>query len=210
MKEDPSAIGQGYLTATRYITMLTIPMGVGLALIARPLIVVIFTEKWIAAVPVVVAIAVYSAIRTIYSDGGAFKAIGRPDLTSKLHVVSLLLLIPVLSWVTITYESLVVVAWTQTILVSIICIFRLIVTSRVLNVRLSDIFKIILPTLVGSGCMFIAVWSVLQWIPADLPALQLLAAVSTGVLVYGGVMWWLQYETIQHVRLTLRTALSGD
>lgn len=208
LKDDPAAIGRGFLVATRYVTMLTLPMGIGMALVSRPLVLIIFTEKWADAIPVVAAIAIYSAIRSIYADGGAFKALGKPEMTTKLHIASLFILAPILWWVTVQFNSLAIIAWTQVVMVSIIGLFRLIVTCHVLQIRLADVFHVIQPALIGSGFMFVAVWLVLFLIPADMLMWQLIAAVPVGLLVYGSTMWWLQRDLMQQAGLTVRAALS--
>ena len=205
--KDPAAIGRGYLMALRYVTMVILPMAVGLALVARPLVLLAFSEKWAEAIPIVTAIAIYSAIRSIASDGGTFKALGKPNVTTKLHVITLLCVVPVLWWVTVQFNSLVIIAWTQVLMVTFIGMLRLVVTSRVLKVPLADIFRMLQPGLLGSGIMFVVVWLVLRSIPADMWIVQILTAVSIGVVVYGIVMWWLQRDVMQQASVTLRTAL---
>ncbi|MFQ5617011.1 MAG: lipopolysaccharide biosynthesis protein, partial [Anaerolineales bacterium] len=56
MRDDPSALRKGFLITLRYVSVVTIPLGVGLALVAEPFVITILTDKWLEAIPVMQAI----------------------------------------------------------------------------------------------------------------------------------------------------------
>jgi len=154
MREDRSDLGRGFLTTLRYLGMLTVPMAVGLALVADPLVRTLFGEKWLEAIPVTTAIAVYTLIRSLYfSAGDVFKAQGRPEIVTRLHLLNLVVLVPALWWAAVRFESVVAVAWMQVAVVTVVGAVRMVVAARLLNLRLGQFGRILAPVLAGSALM---------------------------------------------------------
>lgn len=64
---------------TRYVAFITVPLSLGMMLVARPLILVIFGSKWEEAIPVLQAISIYSLMLSLaYNAGDVYKARRRP------------------------------------------------------------------------------------------------------------------------------------
>lgn len=209
MRDNPKALGRGFLLAMHYITMLTIPVGLGLALVAKPFVLTIFTEKWIEAIPVMSAISIYTLVRSLYFNiGGVYKAQGRPDLITKLHILQGIIFIPILWWVTVSYGDLVIIAWMQVISAITFGVVRLVIASRMLNIPLNTIMETLRPAVISGVLMTLAVSGTLQILVAASPAAQLIVSVVIGALVYGGVFWWLQRDMVISSFHTLRTVLA--
>jgi lipopolysaccharide exporter len=82
---DEHAVGEATLTVLRYQALCVAPAAAALSVLATPLVVVLFSEKWIDAGPVLSAVAVLSGIAcTFFPLGDALKAIGR-----QWHMVAL-------------------------------------------------------------------------------------------------------------------------
>lgn len=91
------AVGEAYLVALRWVSLLTVPAAVGLALTAEPLVVNLFGEAWRPAVPILQAIAVYAGLRSLGTHAGdVLKATGRSGLLAALGVLKAALLVPAL------------------------------------------------------------------------------------------------------------------
>lgn len=150
MREETHDFGVGFLTAMRYMSMLTIPMAVGLALVADPLVRTFFGDRWADAIPILSAISIYTLVRSLYfSAGDVFKAQGRPEIISRLHIFNLILLVPALYWAAVYTQNLVIFAWTQVAVVLVVGVVRLWVAARLLNIRpvqyITTLRPIILP-----------------------------------------------------------------
>jgi lipopolysaccharide exporter len=90
-------IRDAYLTSLRYTSLLTVPMAVGLAVLARPLVRTLFGAPWDPAVPLLQALALYLGLRSLSIPAGdVFKAIGRPGLLAGISLIKAAVLLPVL------------------------------------------------------------------------------------------------------------------
>jgi lipopolysaccharide exporter len=75
---DERAVGGATLTVLRYQALCVAPAAAALAVLASPLVVVLFSDKWSEAGPVLSAVAVLSGVAcTFFPLGDALKAIGR-------------------------------------------------------------------------------------------------------------------------------------
>jgi lipopolysaccharide exporter len=75
---DAPAVGGATLTVLRYQALCVAPAAAALCVLASPLVVVLFSEKWQGAGPVLSAVAVLSGIAcTFFPLGDAMKAIGK-------------------------------------------------------------------------------------------------------------------------------------
>ena len=78
LNQDPERANSGLVQAVQAIVMVTLPAGVGLALVAEPLTVVMLGEKWADAAPVLVLLALAGSVRIVSSASGSFMiALGR-------------------------------------------------------------------------------------------------------------------------------------
>jgi len=84
-----------YLTALRYSSLLTVPAAVALALLAEPIVLVLFGPQWTAAAPVLRALAVAAGLRSMGTQAGdVLKAAGRPGVLAALGALRAVLLLP--------------------------------------------------------------------------------------------------------------------
>ena len=80
LRDDPEALRRSFLKTMRFVSLVTVPIGIGIALTAEPFILVAFGEKWRDAIPVVPAIATYTLLRSLtFNIGDVYKAQGRPS-----------------------------------------------------------------------------------------------------------------------------------
>ncbi len=209
IRDDMAALSQGFLVTMRYMSMITVPVAFGLAAVSRPLVLTFFTDKWAEAIPVLSAIALYTLIRSItFNIGDVYKAQGRPDILTKLSLVTAVLLTPSLWWAAVVVRSITAVAWMQVVVALITGAITLVVAARMLNTPLQVLFKTFLPSVIAGGVMAVVVRGLVDQLAALAPIWQLLAGVAAGALVYGGIMWFWQREVILQAVVSLRTAFS--
>lgn len=92
-------LGTGYLEAVRWVSLLVLPAGAGLVLLAEPLVFTLFGDQWGPSVPILRALALYTVFRALRSPAGdVLKAAGRPGLLAALGVAKAALLVPALAW----------------------------------------------------------------------------------------------------------------
>lgn len=208
MRNDLTTLNRGFLTTMQYITVVTIPVGLGLALVAKPFVLTFFSEKWIEAIPVISAISIYILSDSLfYNVGDVFNAQGRPDLPKKLTLMRLIIFVPILWWAITTYNTLTTIAWIQAAFAFAIAILYLFVTSRILNIPFKAIMATLRPAAISGTLMVPVVLGVLHLFADTLPLIQLIVSITAGALAYCGTLWWLQREVIVGASHTLYAAL---
>jgi O-antigen/teichoic acid export membrane protein len=192
----------------RYISLMTIPMALGLALVARPLILTVFGEKWAEAIPVTSAIALYTLFRSFYFNAGdLLKAQGRPAVITRLHIFNLIVLVPALWFAVTRFGTINAVAWMQVAVVFTVGTIRLFVATRMLKIPFFNMIKVFIPALTCSAFMAVAVIASLYLTNSSTPLVQLIVSITVGALTYLGATYLLHKEMVLTASRTLRAAL---
>lgn len=90
-------LGELYLSALRYVSLLAVPGSVGLALLAEPLVLTLFGAEWRPSVPILQVLAAYTGLRALGSCAGdVLKATGRPHLLAAVGAFRAVALVPLL------------------------------------------------------------------------------------------------------------------
>ncbi|MBN8657122.1 MAG: lipopolysaccharide biosynthesis protein [Anaerolineae bacterium] len=204
-----SGMARAFFLATRYISILTIPMGIGLALVAQPFIVVFFGEKWLDAVPVVQGIAVYATILSIvHNISSVYWAEGRPQILTWIGLTRLAILFPALFWAVTMTGSIVVVGWVQAVVALISALINIMVASRLIKLPIIEIARALRPAILAgtvmAGCVFGITWFLNTVVPAWL---LLVISVSVGGVTYLGVLWFVEREIVDSAKDKLLSAI---
>ena len=208
MRDVPGSLRKGFAQTTRYISLVTIPLGVGLALVAQPFVLTVFSEKWIEAVPVVRAIAIYAMFLSLaYNAGSVYKAEGRPQVLTWLGLIRLAVLLPGLYWATASAQSIVMVGWVQAVVAFLGGLLNLVIAGRLLDLSPADLFAALRPALVAVFFLALAVLPVLFATQSAAAWVQLFVASLAGFLAYSLALWFLQPEVVQAILRQVRSAL---
>lgn len=209
MRDNPEALTLGFLTTMRYVALVTIPLGLGLALVAEPFVLTLFGEKWVEAIPVTRAISIYAMLFSLsYNAGDVYKAQGRPEVLTKLAPVRAVILFAGFWYAITQVGTIAAMGWAHAFAALIAGTVNLVVAARMLDLPIRKIVEALTPSVVAGALMTVAVAASLVLV-ADAPALvQLLISVSVGALAYGAALWWLQRDLLLGARVTLRSALN--
>ncbi len=208
MRNNPAGVAQGFLATMRYVTMITVPMALGLMLVADSLVLTIYGSKWIDAVPAMRAIAVYTLLLSLsFNVGSVYKAQGRPQVLTRLALLRFVILMPALWWAVSGPGTLAAVGWVQAAVAFGHVSLSLLVAVRLLRTPFARIVEALRPAVIAGGLMALAVLST-QLVFEGMPALtDLIVSACTGVLVYSGVLWLLHRDVMLLAGQTLRTSL---
>lgn len=165
----------------RTSTYLIMPLMFGLAAVAKPLIQLLLTDKWLPAVPFMQILCVSNAFATVTNTNlQVLKASGRSDVLLKLELVKkpvyLVLLI-----IGIKY-GVMMVAVTMLIYSVYAAIVNMSPNKKVINYGIKEQLSDIVPSLLLSILMFIAVKS-LEYLNIS-SVLTLLVQIIVGILIY--------------------------
>jgi len=209
MRDVPGSLGKGFILVARYVSLITVPLGLGLALVARPLTITLFTAKWSETIPALQGIALYSMfLSLVYNAGDAYKAEGRPQIITWLGLVQLTLLFPALWWAVIYAKSIAAVGWMQATVAFICVTLNLYVATHMLNISISDIINAFRPAIMA-GALMSGIVAMVLFASSNLPAWQqLLLGIISGGLTYCLALWILQRQVVLEVVLRMRSAVS--
>lgn len=206
VQSDADDLRAAYQTLLRYVSLFTIPAGVGLALIAPRFVHAFFPPRWNPAVDVMQLIALALAISSIgHLPGIIYKATNRPEILNKLSLVKLVATVAVLSY-SIRW-GIVGVAVGQVALSVFFVAIDTVVVSRLLSFTSRQMLRALAPALVCSGVMT-AVVLVLdtRLVPEGIAGLLGIIAVAT--VAYIAALTIVSRETITQARTAVRSAMA--
>lgn len=208
MRDIPGSLARGFYLTTRYVSLVTLPLGIGLALVAKPFTLVVFTDKWQEAIPILQWLAIYSVLLSLaYNAGSAYKAEGRPQVLTWLGLVRLAMLFPALWWAVNTAQSIVAVGWMQALVALVGGTINLFAAARLLGLPLRELGDAISPSLMASAFMAAATLGVLVLTAAGSPLVQLLLSVLAGGVAYAGALWLFKRDLVLSLVKNLRSSL---
>jgi lipopolysaccharide exporter len=194
---DRSRLRDGYLTGVRYIAMLTVPLGVGLATLARPLILAVFGHKWTGSIPVARAIAGYTLFASLsISPGTVLKVSRNVRLLLVFSVPVTCVLVALLA--IFTSHGILTVALITTGLQATIAPAQTIAVSRLLDLPLWDAVRELIPPTLAAVAMGLVLLGMLQLIHD--PVTALVVGVPLGAAVYVATLWPLAKQHLRALR----------
>jgi O-antigen/teichoic acid export membrane protein len=183
-RDDRSELPNATLALVRYQALYALSAAAGLAVLASPLVVVLFSDAWKAAGGVMAAIAVKAALSAIaFPLGDALRSVGQQRLLVAINLVEVPLLIVLV--IVAAPEGIVVVAWVRALLAVLHLALVTVLASRNVQVGFAALVRAVAPGLVGCAGVAAGAGAVrLSW--PDLSVLPLLAGMAAGVV--GGLL----------------------
>ena len=209
MRSQTGDMSRAFFLVTRYVSLVTIPMGLGLALVAEPFVLAFFTEKWIEAIPVVRGIAIYALLLSVvHNTNSVYWSEGRPQIITWMGIVRLALLLPSLLWAVVAAESIVAVGWIHAGIAFFSAVLNFLISARLIGLPVVEIGRALRPSLLAGGIMAASVLSVLNFSqPFLVPWLLLVVCVAVGGFVYVLSLWFLQRDIVINLGTRVRNAL---
>lgn len=177
-----------YLAAARYVGAATLPVACGLALLAKPFVLLFFGPKWVEAAPIVSALAILSGIRALSAQpGDILKATGRVALLARLGFMRVTLI--VIAVVIAARYSALAVAVSLVIVDGIATLLAFTVTSRASGVSLREVARAFAPSFTAAAGMSAVLLAWLRWAPELTPAaFNALVPVALGAIAYLAIL----------------------
>ena len=202
LQQDLKALQRAFLGSLRYLSLVTVPAGLGLALLGMPIIVTFYGNAWRPSIPVLQALALAAMLRSLSSHAGnIFKAIGRPNILTKVELASAVVLVPALiigaRW------GIAGVAIAQALVMGASSLVSLLIAGRVLSIPASAMLAQLKPALVGTVAMSVGVQLLRPLLSVWAHGLTLLVSVAAGAAIYALTTWRVSPETMRGVRASL-------
>lgn len=183
---DRRELSDAFLTSLRYLLMLCVPLAVGLALLAEPVVLLAFGDQWEESVAVMQVLTLYAFAVTVGIPAGtAYKSIGRVDVLIKLAVPRALVAAGAIAL--FVDQGIVAVAACQAGVAALFSMIGIIFAARLLETRPRRICSVVWPPLVA-GAVLAAVVTLVTVAVEDRYA-TLVVAAAAGAVTYLGTLW---------------------
>jgi teichuronic acid exporter len=184
-----------------------LPMMAGLALMARPAVVVLFGAKWLPCVPYLRILALAGALWPLHvANLDVLMAAGRSDLFLRAEVVKRVLIAVGLA-VSVPI-SVMAMVWAM-LVVSVLCYgVNVAYAQGAIDYNIGAQIKDLLKPLLSTTVMALIVGTLTLAATLSAPVL-LLAGVATGLVVYIAMSFLLRVEAITHTSYELIGTLCG-
>ena len=183
VQHDKAALKRGVRKAARGLVMINFPLMIGLAVIARPLVLVLLTKKWVACVPYIQMLCVGGALYPLsLIHLNVLSAQGRSDLFLRLEIIKKALVVVA---VAATFRFGVKGLLVGDIVVSILsCYLNSYYSVTLVHYSWKEQIQDLLPCLGISALMGGCVWLV-----GNVPlwggdSVQFAVELATGIIVY--------------------------
>ncbi len=208
VKDDRARLTAGFFMATKYTAFVTLPIGLGMVVVAPELVRVVFGTQWDGAIILAQVLAVLGMVATLpWSAGDVFKALGRPDVATKLLLIEALYTFPLVAVFTIE-TRLAVMACLANVIAAIITTFlRLGLAARFLKFNPLEYYFLFRSPFYSAFVMsgVVIVWRMLMADRSDL--LVLVTSIGIGGVVYGLLLWLMEREEVNEAIYMLQSAL---
>lgn len=196
MQEDEVRLANAYRKMLRVSAFIVFPLMMGLAALARPLIIVMITAKWEACIIYLQIICFSMMWYPIHAINlNLLQVKGRSDLFLRLEIIKK---IWGLSLMIITLPLGVIYFCSAGIVSSIFCLFvNTYYTGKLINVGFIKQIKDLLPTLLLAFLMYACTYSIT--LVFSNMYLQLIAGFLVGFIVYLGGAYCMKFEELKEV-----------
>lgn len=203
VQKDTVTLRRAFLATLRYLELVSVPLCLGIFLVADPFVRVAFGEKWVEAVPVVRILALFVLVSSVGSNvGDVYKAVGRPDILVKLGLIILPPLLFAL-WYGARF-GLIGVAAAHLIMGVVRTALRLWVATRQMKVGWWEMAREMMPAFYA-GLALLACGLPAVWLTHSLPPLpRLLLITAAGAAAYLGAAWLLARDSLRQAYQLVR------
>lgn len=159
LQSNLSELKSSFLKITRLIAAVSLPIGFGLAVLAKPIASVVFARKWQGIEIVISILAISEAIGWLVGHNPeVYRAIGRPDVNSKLLLAAVIYFLPV--YVIAAPHGLFVFCLAKFGVVMLSILLHSFVANRVLHLPFTYLWDFIKAPIIGSVVMGLIVFSI--------------------------------------------------
>lgn len=196
--DEPHRLRHAYQRAQALITYLALPIGVGFALVAEPVVIAFLGEKWLPAVPVIQALSSVFALQTLGSMVQPLgMAMGYTKLLFKRDLQMFFVRLPIIIAGTVLYglPGLIYARVGTGLIGALVNMFLI---KKMTDLTVAAQLLVNLRTLFATCIMVIAALGIQAWLATTLGAgkstqvVQILATIGLGALAYviaSGSLW---------------------
>jgi len=182
LQEDKARLKRGLSKALSTTALINFPLMVGLAIIARPMVLTLLTDKWLACVPYLQLLCVVGLLYPLQIINlNMVKSQGRSDLYFKIEALNKALVVVAIA---VTYRWGITAMIYGQMVTAIIAFFLVShYSGRLLEYSIKEQLQNLWPSLALAGVMGGLIYT-LNYIPITNQALLLSLQVISGIVIY--------------------------
>jgi O-antigen/teichoic acid export membrane protein len=190
--------------STKTTAFILTPILLGLALIAKPLTVLVLTEKWLGSVPFMQILAVYYLFMPVHTiSSQAITAIGRSDLHLIIQIIKIFFGLLAMAIAVIYFNSALAIALGALAATIINSIIHIILNKRMINYKYSEQIKdIFIPFLLSLS--FVLPVYILQFSNINIFFLLVIQTII-GIAIYLALSFILKIESLLYIISTIKS-----
>ncbi|MDP2902553.1 MAG: lipopolysaccharide biosynthesis protein [Methylovulum sp.] len=190
---EPDKLDNAFITVVGLVSVIALPMFMGLMVIAEEFIPLMLGEKWLSIIPlfqsalILVMTQLYTYVLSNY-----LTVVGKIKLLSLMDWGMVICLIPVLIYLSLNYNAIYVV-FGRAFLALCVMPFFLIYIKKFNKLSLLRVFMVIIRPLAVTLIMGAVVCYVAQFLPKDM-MVALIIKITTGIFTYSILLlalWWI-------------------
>jgi O-antigen/teichoic acid export membrane protein len=182
------AIRDSYLTLLGLITLVIVPIGIGIAAVAEPLVLTVLGPKWIEGAHLIAVLAISGAIMSTQTNNtSVYLAIGRPQKITIAQTIYLALLFPGL-FMYLKHFGIAGAGYAYLTAQLVDACVQTSLSKGQLGFSWADIGRTVWRPLAGTTLMYFTVRMVDQYAAHLSPIERLAVDVPAGVLAYAAVI----------------------
>ncbi len=195
LADDELALRQGFLNVLSVIALFAVPSGVGLALVAEPLVLVVLGDKWKEVIPLMEILSLSGMLIALQTNASVvYNALAKPKyMTFILFIHIVVIFIPLLL-IFIKDEGAVGVSKAYLISNLLIWPLNYFIVMKLIGVKFSSIVLVIWRPFLSATLMFFLTRSIQISVKGGVTPMQdLLMCVGSGVFLYlfFDVLFWI-------------------
>lgn len=170
LQDDPEGLRRSYLRSIRYVSLITVPGGILLAVLAPEVVYTLYSGTWAPAIPVLRMLALFSVVYSMsFHAGEIYKATGRPGILNWMSVLKVAVFVPAL-WLA-AQQSIATVGLAVLVVNVFLTAVKLAVAQRIVRFSLAGIAQSFLPS-IATGVALGGIVLALSWLlTATVPSL---------------------------------------
>jgi len=206
LQSNLSEVKRSFLKMIQLIAAISLPLGFGLAILAKPIASVVLGQKWQGIELVVLILGVMYGISWLVGiNPEVYRAIGRPDINSKLLLAAIIYYFPV--YILAAPHGLLVFCLARLGVAMIGMFLHLFVANRILHLSFTYLWEPIKIPLVGAVLMGFAVYGITNVVNSYNWFGLTLSIISGGIFYLLG-LWIIKKEfvkwTLRHIMEIVR------
>ena len=189
LTHDRALLTQAFFNGYSLIVLIALPLCVGIALLAAPIVKLLLGEQWLGSITLIQILSIYALSAVVMANQGPlFLALGHSHLTARLFALGLVVLAPSFTFATFHYGAAggaAAFGFTNVI----VLIASLTVSLRLLQAAPSSLFSMVWRSIIATIAMVLTVTASTHLTQTWPVVAILIVAVAIGATTYSLVVY---------------------